>query len=149
MWRPARAVLLAAVLGALLATTPMAWSTQAVFGVDNVTTTDELQALALLASFGAKNVTTDQRLADVGAMWFGYATDSSLPVKLRDNQSVSGFDYALVLERWTREGAQVHPAANIVLAPKVLNRFLDAERIVYTAGPEGDRIYIVQLLSSP
>ena len=82
-------------------------------------------------------------------MWFGYATDSSLPVKLRDNQSVDGFDYALVLERWTRAGAQVHPAPNIVLAPDVLDRFLDAERIVYSAGPQGDRVFIVQLLSSP
>jgi len=148
-WRPAKAVLVAGFLAALLATTPMAWDTPAVFGVENVTTPQEFRALALLAMYGARNVTTDQRLADVGAMWFGYTTDASLPLKLRDNESVAGFDFALVLERWTRAGGQVHPAPNIVLAPEVLHRFLDAERIVYAAGPEGDRIYIVQLLSSP
>src|SRR5438093_1564561 len=144
----AKAVLVVGLLVALLATTPMAWNTPAVFGVENVTTPQEFRALALLASFGARNVTTDQRLADVGAMWFGYATDSSLPVKLRDNRSVGGFEYGLILERWTRVGAQMHPAPNIILAPEVLDRFLNAERIVYAAGAQGDRIFVVELLSS-
>jgi len=147
-WRAAKATILAGFLGALLATTPMAWNTPAVFGVDNVTTSGEFHSLALLASLGAKNVTTDQRLADVGSMWFGYATDSTLPVKLRDNESVIGFDYAIVLERWTSAGAQVHPAPNIVLSQDVLAAFLQAHRIVYVAGPAGDRIFAVQLMSS-
>ncbi len=143
-WRPAKAVLVAGFLAALLATTPMAWNTPAVFGVDNVTTPQEFRALALLASFGARNVTTDQRLADVGAMWFGYATDSSLPLKLRDNESVGGFQYALALERWATVGAQVHPAPNIVISAVVFEKFLAENRIVYSAGPPGDRIFIVQ-----
>jgi len=146
--RLAKGILLAGVLAALLATSPMAWNTPAVFGVDNVTRPQEFRALALLASFGARNVTTDQRLADVGAMWFGYATDSSLPVKLRDNESLGGFQYALALERWTTVGAQVHPAPNIVISAVVFENFLTQNRIVYSAGPSGDRIFIVQLRTS-
>src|SRR5437867_10408951 len=92
----------------------MAWNTPAVFGVDNVTTSDEFYSLALLASLGAKNVTTDQRLADVGSMWFGYATASTLTVTLRDNECVIGSDYAIVLERCSSAGAQVHAAPSIV-----------------------------------
>jgi len=145
-WRPAKAALVAGFLAALLSTTPMAWDTPAVFGVDNVTTPHEFRALALLASFGARNVTTDQRLADVGAMWFGYATDSSLPVKLRDNASFGSFQYALVLERWTTVGAQLHPAPNLVISSVILSNFLTANRIVYTAGPPGDRIFILLLV---
>jgi len=145
-WRPAKAVLLAGFLAALLATTPMAWNTPAVFGVENVTTPQEFRALALLGSFGARNVTTDQRLASVGAMWFGYSADSSLPLKLRDNESLGGFQYALVMERWTTVGAQVHPAPNIVISPVVIQYLLAGNRVVYTAGPSGDRIFIVQLL---
>jgi len=144
----AKGVLLAGVLAALLATSPMAWNTPAVFGVDNVTRPQEFRALALLASFGARNVTTDQRLADVGAMWFGYASDSSLPVKLRDNESLGGFQYALALERWTTVGAQVHPAPNLVISAVVFENFLAENRIVYSAGPPGDRIFIVQLRTS-
>jgi len=126
----------------------MAWDTPAVFGVDNVTTPHEFRALALLASFGARNVTTDQRLADVGAMWFGYTTDPSLPLKLRDNESLGGLQYALVMERWTTVGAQVHPAPNVVISMVVLENFLAENRVVYVAGASGDRIFVVQLLSS-
>src|SRR5207245_8830136 len=104
-WRPARTALVAGFAAALLATTPMAWNAPAVFGVENVTTPEEFQALAVLASFGARNVTTDRRLADVGAMWFGYVTDPSLPGTLRANESVSWFECAIALERWTYVGA--------------------------------------------
>jgi len=144
--RAARLALVGGFLAALLATTPMAWNTPAVFGVENVTTADEFQALALLGPLGAANVTTDQRLADVGAMWFGYATDRSLPLKLRDNESTADFDYAIVLERWTTVGAQVHPAPNIILGPSVIDAFLTANRVAYVAGPRGDRIFLVQIL---
>ncbi len=144
--RGVRIALVGGFLAALLATTPMAWDSPAVFGVENVTTTAEFQALALLRSLGAANVTTDQRLADVGAMWFGYAVDRSLPLKLRDNESVAEFDYALVLERWNTVGAQEHPAPNVVLEPAVLDRFLESNRVVYVAGPLGDRIFLVQIL---
>ena len=147
VWRPAKAALLAGFLVALLATTPMAWNTPAVFGVENVAAPQEFRALASLASFGARNVTTDQRLAAVGAMWFGYSADSSLPLKLRDNESIGGFQYALALERWTTVGAQVHPAPNVVISAVVFENFLAENRIVYTAGPFGDRVFIVQLLT--
>jgi len=145
-WPPTRGLLLAGFLAALLATTPMAWNTPEVFGVENITTSQEFRALALLASFGARNVTTDQRLAAVGAMWFGYSTDSSLPVKLRDNESLDGFQYAIALERWTTVGAQVHPAPNIVISQVVFENFLVQNRVVYAAGLSGDRIFVVQLL---
>jgi len=52
--RAARAGLGVAFLAALLLTTPMAWNTPAVFGVQNVTTSDEFQALAVLGSLGAR-----------------------------------------------------------------------------------------------
>ncbi len=146
-WRPARVVLAVGFLATLLMTTPMAWNTPAVFGVDNVTRTEEFHALAYLVSLGARNVTTDERLADVGAMWFGYTTDPSLPVKLRDNQTVSEFDYAVVLERWTTAGAQIHPAPNVVLAQDTILAFLEANRVLFVAGPQGDRIFIVKILA--
>jgi hypothetical protein len=144
---PGRVALVAGFVAALLATTPMAWNTPAVFGVQNVTTANEFHALAFLASLHPRNVTSDQRLADIGAMWFGYQTDPSLPVKLRDNKSVAGFDYAIVLERWTTVGAQVHPAPNVVLEPMVLERFLEENRIAYVAGLPGDRIFVVQIVA--
>jgi hypothetical protein len=142
--RPARALLAVGFTATLLATTPIAWNTPAVFGVQNVTTTNEFQALALLASLGAKNVTTDERLASVGAWWFGYPTDALLPLNLRDNKTVHA-DYAVVLERWTTVGAQLHPSPNIVLDAATLNAFLGANPVVYAAGRSGDRVYVLHL----
>ena len=143
--RPLRGALVAGLIGVLLATTPMAWDTPAVFGVQNVTTTEEFEALAFLASIGAHNVTTDERLASVGAWWFGYSTDALLPAKIRDNETIPP-GYALVLERWSTVGAQIHPAPNLIVSPGAVRGFLAANRVLYVAGPPGDRIFVVQVL---
>ncbi len=143
----ARLVVAAGFVAVLLATTPIAWNSQAVFGVDNVTTSAEFQALAVLGSLHPRNATMDQKLADTARMWFGYNTDARLPFLLRDNASVSGHDYAVVMERWTTIGAQVHPLPNVVLTAAILGAFMAANRVVYAAGPPGDRVYVVQILS--
>lgn len=143
-----RIALGAGLLVILLATTPIAWQPQAVFGVTEVTTPAEYQAMAVLASLHPRNVATDQRLADTARSWFEIATNSSLPYLLRGNLSLRGYDYALVLERWTTTGAQVHPAPNVVLSPSVLAAFLAANRVMYVAGPAGDRAYVVQIVAS-
>jgi hypothetical protein len=143
--RPARGLLAVGFLATLLATTPIAWNTPAVFSVQNVTTPEEFQALALLATLGARNVTTDERLASVGAWWFGYTTDSLLPLMLRANETIQA-DYALVLERWTTVGAQLHPAPNVVLDAATLDEFLREHSVVYSAGPAGNRVYVLRLV---
>ena len=142
----ARLALAAGLLVVLLATTPIAWNPQAVFGVDEVTTPSEFQAMAVLSTLHPSGVATDQRLADTAHSWFGYATNASLPYLLRENATPKGDDYALVLERWTTIGAQVHPAPNVVVPAATLGAFLAANRIVYAAGPSGDRVYVVALV---
>lgn len=144
--RYARAALAMGLLAVLLATTPMAWNTQAVFGVQNTTTPEEFRALAVLSSFGARNVTTDEHLAEVGASWFGYRANGTLPLTLRSNGSVAGSDYAIVLERWTTVGAQLHPAPNLVLSWDTIRSFLEANRVVSVFGLPGDRVFVVQIM---
>jgi hypothetical protein len=143
---PWHALLAVGFLAALLATTPMAWNTPAVLGVQNVTTSEEFHALALIASLGAHRIATDERLADVASWWFGLSADASFPLKLRDNASLGGADYALVLERWSTAGAQIHPAPNLILAPRTIASFLAANRVMYAGGPAGDRVFVVQVL---
>ncbi|MGI0150287.1 MAG: hypothetical protein ACREDF_12260, partial [Thermoplasmata archaeon] len=99
-----------------------------------------------LGPFHADIVTTDQRLADIGTMWFEYTTDPSLPLQLRDNASVGGFEYALVLERWSSVGAQLQSGAERRLSPETIHRFLDANRVLCVAGPPEDRIFVVRIL---
>ncbi len=146
--RPAQLALGASFFAVLLATTPMAWNSQAVFGVDNVTTPAEFQALAVLASLHPRSVATDQRLALVGLNWFGYRVSSTLPFLLAGNESVAGYDYAVVLESWTTVGAQVFPAPNVIVSAQVFDAFVQANRIVYMTGVPGDRLFVVQLAES-
>ncbi len=96
----------------LLVTTPMAWNHPAVFGVNEVTTPAEFEALAVLASLHPRSVTTDQRLASVVGNWFGYRVSSTLSFLLAGNETVAGYDYALVLGSWTTIGAQVFPGVH-------------------------------------
>jgi hypothetical protein len=70
-----------------------------------------------------------------------------LPLKLRDNASLAGAEYALILERWSTVGAQIHPAPNLVIASGAINRFVAANRVVYAAGLPGDRVLVVQVLA--
>jgi len=44
-------------------------------------------------------------------------------------------------------GAQLHPAPNVAISAVVFEKFLSENRIVYAAGPSGNRIFVVQLLS--
>jgi hypothetical protein len=134
---------------ALVATTPLAWDTPSALGVENWTSAAEFRALAILADLHAANVTTDQRLADVAEWWFGIPGDASLPARIDRGENVTGPEYAVLLERWTTVGAQLHPAPNLVLARSDVEAFLGAHRIVYEAGPPGDRILIVRLADVP
>ncbi|HKZ99170.1 MAG TPA: hypothetical protein VJ326_06240 [Thermoplasmata archaeon] len=146
--RLAGAVLGVVFAASLVATTPLAWDTQAALGVENVTTPEEFRAFEILAGLGAVNVTTDQRLADIAEWWFGIAGDPSLPVRLADGEPVEAADYAVLLERWTSVGAQVHPAPNVVLERDDIDAFLASNRIVYSAGRPGDRVWIVRIVDA-
>jgi hypothetical protein len=146
--KAARLALGATFVVALLATTPMAWNSQAVFGVNEVTTPAEFHALSVLASLHPKHVTTDQRLALVLGNWFGYNASSTLPFRLQNDERVTGYDYAIVADSWTTVGAQVFPAPNVVLSRDVLASFLQQNRVVYAGGSGDNRVYVVQLTGS-
>ena len=133
---------------ALLATTPMAYNSQAVFGVNEVTTPAEFQAMSVLAALHPGSVATDERLGYIATDWFGMNVSTALPYLLAANESASGFAYAVVEDSWMTVGAQVHPQPNVVLTAPTLEAFLAANRVVYAAGPAGDRVYVVQILGS-
>ena len=142
----ARLVIGATLVVVLLATTPMAYNSQAVFGVNEVTTPAEFQALSVLASLHPRSVATDERLGYIATDWFGLNTSITLPYALAGNGSGAPYAYAVVEDSWTTIGAQVHPQPNVVVRASTLEGFLAANRIVYAAGRAGDRIYVVQIL---
>lgn len=142
--RAAQVAVGAVFVAALLGTAPMAWNTQAVFGLETTTTIGEFRALEILASLGGR-VTTDQRLAEVALFWFEIPADGSLPLRLEAGEELVA-DYALVLERWTTVGAsQLHPAPNRILDRGILDAFLAEHTILFVSGPPGERVYLVRL----
>ena len=146
--KAAQLALGATLAAVLLATTPMAYNSQAVFGVNEVTTPAEFQALAVLASLHPGSVATDERLGYIATDWFAMNTSVTLPYLLAGNESVGAYAYAVVEDGWTTIGAQVHPQPNVVLRGSTLRAFLASNRVVYAAGPAGDRIYVVQILGT-
>ena len=143
--RSTQIALAAVFLGALLATTPMAWDTQGTFGVNNVVTPGEFQALSVTASLGASALASDQRMTAVGRWWFGLQPQRTLPYALEGDAALPDSGYAVVLERWTSVGAQEFPGANVAISPHALSGFLAANRILYVSGTPGDRVYVVQI----
>ncbi len=134
--------LAAILLAILLATLPMAYDTERVFGVENVTTADEFFALRIAASYGGV-IGADQRLADIARSYFGSTTDATLPFVLRDGGSLASFDVLVIEERWATVGAQVHPAPNVILTPPAFDRGLSAGTVVCELGAAGDQIVVV------
>lgn len=140
--RAAGAALAAALVAALLATLPMAYESERVFGVENVTTPDEFLALRIAAGYGGV-LGADQRLADIARSYFGVETDPRLPLVLRDGGDLTAFRVFVLEDRWTSVGAQVHPAPNVVLAQAQLDAARSAGTVVYEGGPPGDRVSVV------
>jgi len=143
--RSAGVGLAAAFVVALLVTTPIAYDPSQLFGVETATTPQEFQALQLIASLGAKNVLCDLRLCTVAHSYFGLGANFRLPLWIRDQTPILGYDYAIVLERWTTVGATMFPLATVVLDQLALDSFLSANRIVYVFGTTGDRTYVVRM----
>jgi hypothetical protein len=134
---------------ALILTTPMAYNTGAVFGVETGTTPQEFQALQTIASFAPKTMLSDSRLSSIASLWFGLRSNFRLPIWLEDGSPIRGYDYALVLERWTTVGATMFPGPTVVLDRATLDGFLAANHVIQVFGTPGDRIYIVRFSNAP
>ncbi len=146
LWKGAsrmkRTAMAALLVAALVATTPMAYASESVFGVQNVTYEYEFAAIAF-ASSSVGRFGSDQRLADVGAWWFHLDSDRSAMLRLDRGESMAGYGLVLVEGRWTTTGAQIHPAPNLVLDPASLDRFLWENNVVYAGGLAGSPVYVV------
>ena len=72
--------------------------------------------------------------------------DSAFLLRLQRNESITGVDYAVVLERWSVVGTQVRSIPDVVIDAATLAAFLEENRILRADGPTGDRVFVVQVL---
>lgn len=143
--RRRRAVLAVLAAGALLATLPLAYATEATFQVQNTTYEYEMAAFRHLAETGAGRVATDQRMAAVLTWAFGLPADGSLPLRLRAGGGPPE-DALLVLEgNWRTRGAQVHPLPFQRIDEGVFADLLKGGDLLYHGGSDGNPLFVVRL----
>ncbi len=138
-----RTALATVAFGALLATLPLAYSTETVLHVQNTTYRYELDAMMRLQDGGASDVQTDQRLGDVMAMAFGLRTDRTLPFKIVQGQPLGPGSTLLVEEKWALRGAQVHPMPFLPIGEESLAALLRYSDVVYHGGDSSNSLYIL------
>jgi len=137
-----RTAVAAVFVAARVATTPMAYASESVFGLQNVTYEYEFVAIAFASSSGGP-FGSDQRIADVGAWWFHLDSDRNAMVRLDRREGMARYSLVLLESQWTVTGAQVHPAPNLVLDPASLDRFLRESSVVYAGGVAGNPVHVV------
>jgi hypothetical protein len=140
--RRRRAVLGTVFLAALLATLPLAFAGQAVFGVENGTTEGEFAALLHADRTAVGMLGGDQRLAAIAAWYFAANASGTAPLRLARGDSLASFGLVVAEERWLGPGAQVHPLPNVVLSPAAWDDLM-ANHVVYAGGPTGDGVVLV------
>lgn len=141
-----RAAVAAIVSTALIATLPMAYSTETLLQVQNTTYQYELSAVARLVKGGTTTVLTDQRLGDVMAMKAGVSGDPSLPFKIVQGERLPPGSVMLLEEQWASRGAQVHPLPFLPVGESLLGDLLRDNNLVYHSGDDANSLYLVLVI---
>lgn len=127
----------------VLATTPIAFQTEQLFGVHNQTYEYEVDALLWIDSHaGGARIDSDQRLGTVYGVLTGSNGSIDLALRISEGRSVHGFDLLLLKSSWSVSGAQQFPLGQVVLDRELLDRFLDEQNVVYLAGPVENQLIV-------
>lgn len=120
----------------LLATTPVAFQTEQLFGVHNHTFAYEVDALLWTNSYApGATLDSDQRLGSIYETITGSKGSTDLGFRIFHGQPVDGFDLLILKSVWTTAGAQEFPLGQVVIEPAVLADFLEELNVVYVSGP--------------
>lgn len=127
----------------LLATTPIAFQTEQLFGVHNHTFAHEVDALLWANSYApSASLDSDQRLGSVYETITGSKGSTDLGFRILDGQPVDGFDLLILKSVWATAGAQEFPIGQVVIEPDVLADFLEELNVVHVSGPIENQLII-------
>jgi hypothetical protein len=145
MPRSRRTVLLALMGASLLLTLPMAYATEEVFEVQNVTYEYELLAMGWLSESSRDDVRTNQRIGDILSMYFGIRADRSLPLDLARGRPLATGSILLLETTWGTRGAQMHPQPFLPVGEENLERLLQNNQLLYHGGGPWNGVYVVEV----
>lgn len=137
-WAPAVA---AAFLLVLVSTTPIAFQTEGLFGVQNYTYGYEVDTYDLIHSISTTDsVDSDQRISTSIGWLYDLNCDPYLAYKIDAGSSIQSGHWLLVERGWTTDGAQEFPLKPRVLNETDLSAFLSEQNVLIVSGPQENQL---------
>jgi hypothetical protein len=139
--RKAVPVFVVILLMILAATTPLAFQTQELFGVQNQTFSYEVDSYHILKSLS--NVTSfdsDQRIGTSAGLLVNFSGGTDLAYRIDTGRTTSSYHWLVVEKSWTSTGAQEFPFGQRVLEEQQLTDFLTEKNVILIAGPSESQL---------
>ncbi|MEM2839818.1 MAG: hypothetical protein QXE18_07010 [Thermoplasmata archaeon] len=129
----------------VLATTPLAFQTEQLFGVHNQTYEYEVDAFLWIETHqDDARIDSDQRLGTVYGVLTGSNGSSDLGFRIRDGRSIGDFDLVILKSSWSVAGAQQFPLGQVVLDTELIDDFLEEQDVLYLAGPADNQLIVAK-----
>jgi hypothetical protein len=127
-----------------VATTPIAYSTKQIFGVQNETYFYEYRAVRWLADHNQAEyvLVSDQRISQLGWRLYDIKYSGKLPAIMINNKTLKNGEIYFAESKWWCEGAQIYPHGREIINQTVLMEYVLNNNILYVGGSAENRIYI-------
>ena len=128
-----------------LCTTPLAYNSEALYGVQDTTYDYEYKTMEWLSDTNVSQIGTDQRLSDIINPYFNIGCDRTLPWKIKYGRDLKNSDFLLLKEAWVTTGAQMFPCERVKISEENFNNILKNNDVVYASGSTGEQIYVIKV----
>jgi len=129
----------------ILATVPLAYNGEMLWGIRDMTEEREFAALEFLSTFDNNAVVgMDQRLAGIANPYFGIKANSTLPWRFQQGTEL-GFDYLLIEDEWLYIGAQMYPFDNVEISEEDYMGLMEKADTIYAGGSSTRTIYVLKV----
>ena len=115
-------------------TLPVAYNSQALFGVENQTYWFEYDAVNWFSEHNVSSYTSDQRLGETGWRLFDLDYGRGLPYDLSENLKLNKSSFYVLEDQWSTKGAQEFPFGVVKVAQDTMNTTLLQYDVLYVGG---------------
>ena len=129
-----------------IATTPIAYEGEEMFGFKDVTEDFEFAGMEWVGAHRPEDsIGADQRISDVLVPYYNISADKLAPLKIKHEKDIN-YDLLYLQSRWATEGAQFYPMESIIIEEGKIIGLLSENNVLYTAGPTEERVFIVEVI---
>lgn len=134
-------IILAASLILIASTTPLAFQTENLFGVQNQTYEYEYNVYDLIHTDSElRNLDSDQRISASANSLFNFSVNADLAFLVEEGQSMSTDHWLIVETNWMTSGAQEFPLKSVILNESTFGEFLNSNNVIIISGPSDDQM---------